>query len=244
MNWTCACIPVAILSGLPAAGGGEAPHVQVRVINAGRPGDTTRDLLARLDRDVLARTPSLVVLMVGTNDALNHAKAVPVREYARNLTALVERLRKAGCRALLTTIPPCIPQYVLERHPAAFFGKSGPQGAVVRYNAVVREVSVQQQVPLVDVYRIFERTGNVGPARESLIRNVANSGARDGVHPTAEGCRVIAAAIYQAVCDHHLPANLVVCLGDSITFGVHLKGAGSVRGQPWPARLARLLAPE
>jgi len=182
------CVPLAILSCLPFSCTGEAQ--EVRVINAGRPGDTTRDLLARVERDVLTRNPSLVALMVGTNDALNHAKAVPVREYARNLSALVDRIRRSGSRILLMTIPPCIPQYVLERHPATFFGKTGPEGAVARYNAAVRDLSARQQIPLVDVGRIFERIGNVGPVPESLIRNEANSGSRDGVHPTAEGCRV------------------------------------------------------
>ncbi|HEX2949579.1 MAG TPA: GDSL-type esterase/lipase family protein, partial [Armatimonadota bacterium] len=40
------------------------------VLNAGVGGNNTRMLLERLDADVLAQHPDLVVLMVGTNDAL------------------------------------------------------------------------------------------------------------------------------------------------------------------------------
>ena len=33
-----------------------------RVVNAGYPGDTTRELLARFDRDVTPHSPDLVIL--------------------------------------------------------------------------------------------------------------------------------------------------------------------------------------
>ena len=41
------------------------------VINAGVGGNTTRNLLKRVKKDVLAKKPDVVVMMVGTNDALN-----------------------------------------------------------------------------------------------------------------------------------------------------------------------------
>jgi len=40
------------------------------IINAGISGNTTRDAMARLDRDVLARNPSVVLLWLGGNDIL------------------------------------------------------------------------------------------------------------------------------------------------------------------------------
>jgi len=61
------------------------------VVNAGRGGHNSRNLLARLDRDVLAHEPTLVVVMVGTNDVLNHGNAVPLREYRANLLELLEK---------------------------------------------------------------------------------------------------------------------------------------------------------
>ncbi len=222
-----------------AAGRGGEPAV---VFNAGRPGDTTRDLAARLPRDVLARAPAAVVLMVGTNDALNHAKAVPLPEFRRNLARLLERIRGAGAQALLLTIPPCWPPFLLERHPKEFFGAAGPNAAVERYNRAIKQAAAEQQIPLVDVHRLFARLGHVGTGRESLIRNPANSGARDGVHPTAEGYRLIATAVYQALADHGLARGRIVCFGDSITYGIGVPGAGAAAGQTWPGFLARLLS--
>ena len=44
------------------------------VINAGIPGNTTQDALARLDRDVLAHRPDIVLVTLGGNDLL---KGIP-----------------------------------------------------------------------------------------------------------------------------------------------------------------------
>ncbi len=41
------------------------------VINAGIPGDTTATALSRLDRDVLGRSPRIVLITLGGNDLKN-----------------------------------------------------------------------------------------------------------------------------------------------------------------------------
>lgn len=55
------------------------------IINAGVGGNNSRALLARLEEDVLSRDPSLVIIMVGTNDALNSGALVSLDEYRENL---------------------------------------------------------------------------------------------------------------------------------------------------------------
>jgi lysophospholipase L1-like esterase len=76
----------------------------------------------------------------------------------------------------------------------------------------------------------------------SLLRNVANSGVPDGVHPTGDGYRVLASAIAQAILAGGLPHRRIACLGDSITNGQHVPGAGTAEGETYPAWLARILA--
>lgn len=212
-----------------------------RILNAGRGGDTTRDLLRRLDSAVVAQRPTLVPLMVGTNDALNHAKAVPLAEYRKNLSELVRRIRACGARVLLFTIPPCCEQYLLKRHPKSAYGPGGPSAAVDAVNRVVRELAGREKIPLVDVGLVFDRLGAVGTTAASLIRNPANSKAEDGVHPTPRGYAVIAAMAFQAIRDSGLPTNRIVCFGDSITFGANVKGQGTAMGETYPGQLAVLL---
>lgn len=72
------------------------------VINAGFPGDTTADLLARLDKDVLAHRPTAVLLCIGGNDYLN---GVPRAEFARNLESIVSRVCAATPRCVLVEVP-------------------------------------------------------------------------------------------------------------------------------------------
>src|SRR6185503_17521387 len=48
----------------------------VRVINAGIPGNTSRQGLARLEKDVLSHKPAAVVVLFGTNDIRKDAPRV------------------------------------------------------------------------------------------------------------------------------------------------------------------------
>ncbi len=60
------------------------PGQPITVINSGRSGDTTAQMLSRLDRDVLAHRPDLVIWQAGANEALQGADpeafAVRMRE--------------------------------------------------------------------------------------------------------------------------------------------------------------------
>jgi acyl-CoA thioesterase-1 len=55
----------------------------VRVVNAGVNGDTTLNLLRRLDRDVVPPRPDMVVLLVGLNDLGTAYGEPPIRPYYR-----------------------------------------------------------------------------------------------------------------------------------------------------------------
>jgi len=72
------------------------------VINAGFSGDTTADLLARLDRDVLSHRPTAVLLCIGGNDYLN---GVSRSEFARNLESIVSRICAVTPRCVLVEVP-------------------------------------------------------------------------------------------------------------------------------------------
>src|SRR5688572_27841693 len=119
------------------------------VLNLGHGGDTTADLLARLEQDVLGRAPSLVVLLVGTNDLLNSKKAVSLPQYRENLSALVARIHTRGARVVLSTLPPAYAPYLSKRQPAEFYGAGGPGAHIAAGNAAIREVAREHNVALV-----------------------------------------------------------------------------------------------
>ena len=68
------------------------------IINAGRGGDTTGAALRRLDTDVLARNPRVVIVLLGGNDVL---RRVPRDQTFANLATILERIRARGAAVVL-----------------------------------------------------------------------------------------------------------------------------------------------
>jgi len=206
------------------------------VINAGIGGNNTQDMLNRLEKDCLSRQPELTVLMAGTNDSMNHDNYIPLEQYKANLTELVQRIGNSGSKVLLMTILPFYTPYLLTRHPASFFANETPDERRIAYNNAIREVAAAQGATLLELGAVFEKIGQAGTDKASLLRNEANSHVKDGVHPTANGYRVIALAVFDCITYKQLPAKRVVCLGDSITMG-----SGVTEAESYPANLRKLL---
>ena len=73
-------------------------HPAVAVINAGIAGEDIDDMAKRLDADVLARHPNLVIWQAGSNDPL---RGVPVDRFAAELKSGIEAIRAGGAEVML-----------------------------------------------------------------------------------------------------------------------------------------------
>ncbi len=71
--------------------------LEARVVNGGVSGDTTAGGLARLDW-ALAEQPDLVILALGSNDALRGIDPAAVRD---NLDKMIRKIEASGARVLL-----------------------------------------------------------------------------------------------------------------------------------------------
>jgi len=71
------------------------------IVNAGQSGDTTGAALARLDRDVLALNPRVVVVLLGGNDYL---RRVAIRQTFSNLDSIVNQIRERGAAVVLVGV--------------------------------------------------------------------------------------------------------------------------------------------
>ena len=214
----------------------QLPFSGYKVINAGVGGNNTIDLLKRIQEDCLSHRPKLTILMVGTND-MNSVKYVPVNQFEANLIQLIKKIKASGSQLLLMNILPTYEPYLLTRHPANFYQPEGVEGRRTQVNQVIEKLARQHKIDFLDIYHRFNVVGKVGTDKDSLIQNEANTNKTDGIHPTANGYRFIALAVYDYILYQGLPENGIVCFGDSIT-----KGDGSIDKDSYPAYLKNLLA--
>lgn len=73
-------------------------------VNAGKSGDNTTQMLARLQTDVIAYNPTICAIFGGTND-VNQGGFSAVATMA-NITAMADMLRSANIQPVFCTIPP------------------------------------------------------------------------------------------------------------------------------------------
>lgn len=75
--------------------------LKLPVINAGVDGDTTFTALERLENDVLAKNPRLVIVEFCGNDFL---KQIPQKDTINNLTKIIDRIQEKGAMVALVDI--------------------------------------------------------------------------------------------------------------------------------------------
>ena len=188
------------------------------ILNSGIGGNNTVDLLARIDKDCLFHAPDMTILMIGTND-MNSRKYIPLPEYEKNLKTIIEKIIGVKSRIMLMTILPVYEPYLYTRHPQTFYGDEGHVGRKKKVNETIKKLADEYKLEMLDMHHIFEKVGNIGEETFSLIQNMANAKKEDGVHPTPDGYRIMAVAIYQKLLSLNVPYQKLVCFGDSITFG-------------------------
>lgn len=206
------------------------------VLNRGVNGDNSFDLLRRLPQDVLAHKPNAVIMMVGTNDALNVAQLVDIEQYHKNLLKLVEEITSRGISLLLMTPPMADDEIAQSPNKVNLTCNQLLQP----YREQVISVAKDTQTPCLDLFGAFESANKP----KSYLMNLSNSSRNDGVHPTAEGYTFIAQSIYKKMHEVHIPISRIICYGDSITFGYLVKGEGLETGETYPAVLNRMLLPK
>lgn len=155
------------------------PSISWNIINSSINGDTTREALLRLNRDVLVYNPNIVFILFGSNDsALYESNFRTQLEFEKNLTEIVTKIKAHNNR---TGLNDCIPIPVLITPPPVMDEEEFPYTTTNRirqYGYVVKTVANKYHCPLIDFfdYMIEESEGNY---REYLQG--------DGLHLSVKG---------------------------------------------------------
>ena len=77
--------------------------MKIQIIPAGVSGNTSKDMLARLDKDVLSKKPQWMTLSCGVNDVWHGVNGVPLDQYKQNITSIVDQAQAAGIKVVILT---------------------------------------------------------------------------------------------------------------------------------------------
>lgn len=165
--------------------------IEAEVVNEGIGGERTDQALARLDQDIIARRPAIVVVMYGTNDSYvdrgRKQSRLSREEYRANLRELVERLRAAGIRPVLMTEP----RWGDQAQPNGV--GEHPNVRLEQHMAACREVARDTGVALVDHFEHWSQAAAGGTD--------VGGWTTDQCHPNARGHEEIAALLGPVVRD-------------------------------------------
>ena len=163
------------------------PDRGVEVIGAGISGNKVPDLEKRLDRDVLAKKPTTVVVYIGINDVWHsqRGQGTPKEAFDKGLRSLVERIRAAGARVIL-----CTPSVIGEKPT----GQNPLDAMLDEYSAVTRGVATDLKTGLLDLRKDF-----IGHLASANATKADRDLTTDGVHLNAAGNRFVADRMLEAL---------------------------------------------
>jgi lysophospholipase L1-like esterase len=118
------------------------PDLKLKVDWVATGGHTVPDLLKRVDKDVIAKQPTIVVIQIGCNDA----RRIPKETFKAGLEELIDKLRAAGIQVVQ-----CSLTSVGEKHDGS--NKDDPK--LDEFAQVEREVAAAKKVPLNDLRKAF-----------------------------------------------------------------------------------------
>jgi lysophospholipase L1-like esterase len=160
----------------------------IEVIGAGISGNKVPDLEKRLERDVLSKKPTVVVIYIGINDVWHSqmGKGTPKEVYEKGLSNLIQAIQKAGARVIL-----CTATVIGEKTD----GSNQLDKMLDEYCDISRSVAAQEKVQLLDLRKAFLdylKEYNKGNKDQGILTG-------DKVHLNAEGNKFVAKQMLSAL---------------------------------------------
>jgi len=141
-----------------------------QIRNAGIGGNTTTQMLARIQADVLDYAPDVVILGGFTNDT-DPANGVSAATTRSNIKTMVGMVRAAGALPVLRTAPPINA------------GDAARTQLTLTQNAWLKQYGISQGIEVLDIYQAV-----ADPSTGQFAAGISD----DGVHPTEIGAKAIA----------------------------------------------------
>ena len=162
---------------------------QFEFIGAGISGNKVYDLYLRLDDDVLAKNPDVVVIYIGVNDVWHKVSAgtgTDADKFEIFYSSILRKLREKNIKAVL-----CTPAVIGERTDFT----NQQDGDMNRYANIVRDLCQKNNLPLVDLRQKFMEY-NKQHNRDNKEAGILT---RDRVHLNDKGNQVVADEMWKVL---------------------------------------------
>jgi lysophospholipase L1-like esterase len=162
----------------------------IEVIGAGVSGNKVPDLQRRLEKDVLSKKPTLVVIYIGINDVWHGekdpAKGTTPDKYEAGLKEIIGKIQAAGARVIL-----CTPSVIGEKKN----GGNKLDKKLDEYSEISRKVASETKSQLCDLRKAFTQYENEKNAEDKESGVLT----RDRVHLNDAGNQFVAEQMQKVI---------------------------------------------
>jgi lysophospholipase L1-like esterase len=158
------------------------------VIGAGISGNKVPDLEKRLERDVLSKKPTIVIIYIGINDVWHSqsGRGTSQEDFEKGLRSILSRIRDAGARPIL-----CTASVIGEKTD----GTNSLDKMLDEYCEISRKVAADTKTQLIDLHQDFAsylKQHNPQNKDKGVLTT-------DGVHLNEEGNKFVAREMLAAL---------------------------------------------
>lgn len=163
----------------------EISGVKAKKVPAGVSGNKSNNMLARLDRAVIARKPQWMTFSCGVNDVWHGDKGVPLEEYKKNVSKIFDKSAAAGINVIVLTAT------MIGEDPDNDNNKK-----LVAYNEWLREEAKRRNLRIADLNADMQAL--LAEIRKT-DKSRGNKITRDGVHMAYRGNCMMAWGVLKAM---------------------------------------------
>jgi len=162
---------------------------QYELLGAGIGGNKVYDLYLRMDSDVLAKNPDVVVIWVGVNDVWHKASygtGTDPDKFQRFYEAIIKKLQAKNIKVFI-----CTPAAIGEKTDFS----NELDGDLNKYAGIIRNIAKNNNCPLIDL-RKMTLDYNLKNNTDNKDRGILTT---DGVHLNDAGNNAVADIMYNAL---------------------------------------------
>lgn len=162
---------------------------QYELIGAGIGGNKVYDLYLRMEEDVLAKNPDVVVIWVGVNDVWHKQSfgtGTDADKFEKFYNAIIRKLKDRNIKVLI-----CTPSAIGEKTDFT----NELDGDLNKYASIIRKIGADNQVPVIDLRKSF-LDYNLANNKENKESGILTS---DRVHLNEKGNQFVAEKMLEAL---------------------------------------------